>query len=161
MPRRNYPKIPLVRIKQLLNKAHIDDSPPIRGGDSKHSNVGIVDIKTLVRENIGLGEPTRKSNNMLFFVMYDIEDDKVRTQIAKYLHRQGCLRIQKSIFIADLSFETMDKIMMDLTEVQGCYENKDSIIIVPISSDYLKAMKVIGKGIDLSVIMKTESTLFF
>ncbi|MBN1253525.1 MAG: CRISPR-associated endonuclease Cas2 [Bacteroidales bacterium] len=32
---------------------------------------------------------------MLFLVMYDIQDNKVRTQIAKYFITKGCTRIQK------------------------------------------------------------------
>lgn len=93
--------------------------------------------------------------------MYDIESNKVRTQIAKYLLREGCFRIQRSIFLADLPAEKMDKIRRDLTEVQACYDNHDSILVVPISTDYLQAMKVIGKTIDVDIIMQTRNTLFF
>lgn len=45
--------------------------------------------------------------------------------------------------------------------MQACYENSDSILVVPISTDYLKAMKVIGQTINVDVITKTSNTLFF
>ena len=98
---------------------------------------------------------------MLFFVMYDIESNKVRAQIAKYLIRKGCTRIQRSIFLADLASSEYNTIRQDLAAVQAAYDNKDSILIVPISTDYLQAMKVIGQKIELDIIMHSKNTLFF
>lgn len=49
----------------------------------------------------------------------------------------------------------------DLAEVQSLYDNHDSILVVPISTDYLQAMKIIGKSIELDIIMKSKNTLFF
>lgn len=122
----------------------------------------IPDLPTRVRDIIGLiNRPQRPINNMLFFVMYDIESNKVRYQIAKYLLRVGCFRVQRSIFLADLSMDKYDMIRRDLTEVQSLYDNHDSILVVPISTDYLQAMKIIGKSIELDIIMKSKNTLFF
>lgn len=103
----------------------------------------------------------RPFNHMLFFVMYDIESTKVRNQIVKYLLKNGCTRVQKSIFLADLPFNDYEQIRNDLAEVQQCYENNDSILIVPISTDYLKSMKIIGQSIDIDLIMKSKNTMFF
>jgi CRISPR-associated endonuclease Cas2 len=103
----------------------------------------------------------RPAGNMLFFVMYDIESNKVRHQIVKYLLKKGCTRVQKSIFLSDLPNSIYDEIKRDLTLIQSFYENDDSIIVVPISSDYLNAMKIIGHNIDIDVITKKRNTLFF
>ena len=103
----------------------------------------------------------RKATDMLFFVMYDIESNKVRHQVAKYLLKMGCYRIQRSIFLADLTPERYEKIRTELTEMQSYYENEDSILIVPVSTDLLKAMRIIGKSIDVDIIMRTKNTLFF
>ncbi len=103
----------------------------------------------------------RPANHMIFFVMYDIESTKVRNQIAKYLLREGCTRVQKSIFLADLPLATYDRMRSELAQVQECYENQDSILIVPISTDYLQSMKVIGKALDVDLILKNKNTLFF
>lgn len=99
----------------------------------------------------------RPASNMLFFVMYDIESNKVRHQVVKYLQRKGCMRVQR----ADLSMSEYDSIRKDLAEVQAAYENNDSILIVPISADYLRSMKVIGQKIELDIIMHNKNTLFF
>ncbi len=103
----------------------------------------------------------RSATSMLFFVMYDIESNKVRNQVVKYLQRKGCVRVQKSIFLADLEITEYNNIRNDLAEVQAAYENKDSILVVPISSDYLRSMKIIGQKIELDVIMHSKNTLFF
>lgn len=103
----------------------------------------------------------RPASNMLFFVMYDIESDKVRHQVVKYLQRKGCTRVQRSIFLADLAMSEYDCIRKDLAEVQAAYENNDSILVVPISADYLRSMKVIGQKVELDIIMHNKNTLFF
>lgn len=102
-----------------------------------------------------------KVTDMLFFVMYDIESNKVRQQIAKYLLKMGCFRIQRSIFLAELNSEKYERIRSDLTEVQSYYDNHDSILIVPVSTELIKSMKIIGKSIDVDIIMRTKNTLFF
>ena len=108
-----------------------------------------------------VNQMNRPSTNMLFFVMYDIESNKVRRLVANYLQRKGCVRIQRSIFLADLDAKEYNTIRMDLTEVQSAYENEDSILIVPISSEYLRSMKIIGQKIELDIIMHNKNTLFF
>ena len=98
---------------------------------------------------------------MLFFVMYDIGSNKVRSLIARYLIKRGCIRIQKSIFIADLPSSIYEKIRTDLSEVQAAYDNEDSILIVPISEGYLDAMHIIGQKLDMDLLTHLQNTLFF
>lgn len=108
-----------------------------------------------------VNDPKRPIGNMLFFVMYDIESNKVRRHIAKYLIKKGCTRIQRSIFLADLSSVLYEEIKKDLAEVQAMYENSDSILIVPISVNYLESMKIIGQNLDIDIIAHKKNTLFF
>lgn len=98
---------------------------------------------------------------MLFFIMYDIESNKVRYNVMKYLERMGCHRIQKSIFLANLSMEKYEQIRDSLVEVQSLYENQDSIIVCPVSSDIVRSMKIIGQDIHLDIITQSKNTLFF
>lgn len=98
---------------------------------------------------------------MLFLVMYDIEDNKVRTQIAKYLIQKGLTRIQKSIYMAELDHKTFREIHQTLKEVNEVYDNADSIFLIPISSDEVKSMKVIGRSVDFDLIAGNKNTLFF
>ena len=98
---------------------------------------------------------------MLFFVMYDIESDKVRRLVVRYLQKSGCTRVQKSIFLAESPVATYNRIREDLAEVQAVYDNQDSIIVLPVTTDYLRMMKIIGKEVNIDIITKTKNTLFF
>lgn len=119
-------------------------------------------LEQRLRKLLGIvNKPSRPASNMLFFVMYDIESNKVRYNVVKYLERMGCTRIQKSIFLADLSVGGYETIKRDLAEVQSLYDNHDSIIICPISTDLLKSMKVIGLSINIDIITRSKNTLFF
>lgn len=148
------------QIIRKLNQAGISGDKMINRLPNDYD--AIPDLPARVKEIIGLiNKPQRPAANMLFFVMYDIESNKVRYQVSKYLLRIGCFRVQRSVFLADLSMDKYDMVRRDLTEVQSLYDNHDSILIVPISTDYLQAMKIIGKSIDIDIIIKTKNTLFF
>ena len=123
---------------------------------------GLPTLQQRVNHILGIVNlPQRKPTNMLFFVMYDIESDKVRRHIAKYLERKGCTRVQRSIFLADLDTADYQEIKTDLAEVQSLYDNHDSIIVCPISTDQLRAMRIIGQQIDVDIITHNRNTLFF
>ncbi len=155
-------KQPLSFVEKMKKFAHAGMPQPL----SPNRITGNVEGLTTLEERVEflfniVKQPQRPAHYMLFFVMYDIESTKVRNQIVKYLLKNGCTRVQKSIFLADLPVDKYEAIRGDLTEVQQCYENNDSILIVPISTDYLQSMKIIGKTIDVDLIMKTRNTLFF
>jgi len=156
-------KTPLhyIEILRKLKHSGLEHSPQV------NRPIGNIDSLPTLEERVkvllGIVYKNRKpiDNSMLFFVMYDIESDKVRYNVVKYLERMGCHRIQKSIFLADISVEKYEAIKRDLAEVQSLYENHDSIIVCPVSSDLIRSMKVIGKVINLDVITHTKNTLFF
>ncbi len=170
MPRRDYPPISLSAMLHKQLKAGISDNnqmigkvpDPKRDEEAADADACLPSLAERVKEILGIANnPNRNKTNMLFFVMYDIESNKVRQHVAKYLFKMGCHRIQNSIFLADLSHERYDKIRSDLTDVQALYDNNDSILVIPISTDYLRSMKIIGKQVDVDIIMKNKTTLFF
>jgi len=140
--------------------AGLKDSPP--PNRMKNNMDGIPTIEQRVEQIMGIIKNNRESKGkMIYFVMYDIESNKVRTQIVKYLIKKGCVRVQKSIFIANTDRKVYDEIKNDLKEVQECYENKDSILLIPVSTDEVRAMKLIGENIDFDLVLKNRNTLFF
>lgn len=147
-------------IKKITEAGLGSDPPPNResGEDWEH----LTSLTERTKQILGLVNKEKKRvGRMLFFVMYDIESNKVRRYVVKYLERQGCTRIQKSIFLADLETAKFNEIKRDLTEVQAAYENFDSILVVPITTEYLRAMKIIGQNINIDVITHSKNTLFF
>lgn len=142
-----------------IKKAGLDGSPDIR---KKKETDLLMPLNERIEQILGIVKRLDKnSNKMIYFVMYDIENNKVRTQIAKYLIKKGCTRVQKSIFLANTNRAVYNEIKTDLKEVQECYENNDSILLVPVSTDEIKAMKIIGQNIDFDLILQNKNTLFF
>ncbi len=85
----------------------------------------------------------------------------MRNQLAKYLLGRGCYRVQKSVFLADTSSEIYSQICNELEQIQQFSEDIVQILIVPISGNSISELKVYGQSLDLGLIMKTQSTLFF
>lgn len=154
-----------------MNSNYVSNDKMIRGAGLSSSNVigrisgNVEDLPALperIRHILGIVlSNERKPGNMICFIMYDISSNKVRTLVAKYLLERGCFRVQKSIFMADLPSDEYQKIASNLSEMQKMYENEDSILIVPLSEDYARAMRIIGQQVDLDLIMHTKNTLFF
>ncbi|MBC2849906.1 CRISPR-associated endonuclease Cas2 [Cetobacterium sp. 8H] len=62
--------------------------------------------------------------------MYDISENNIRNKFIKFLRNLGCLRIQKSVFLGDLSETTFKTIEFEISNIINT--NNDSIYIFPI-----------------------------
>ncbi len=159
MPRKKRPPLSLAAQAKKLLESGIGGSPKV---ENKEPSDSLSPLEDRIKDLLGLTESRKKrQDRMLFFVMYDIESNKVRRLVCKYLIREGCSRVQRSIFLADLPIDTYARIKNDLAEIQTLYDNEDSIIVLPVSTDYLRMMKVIGKTVDVDIITHTKNTLFF
>lgn len=155
-------KRPLTFVEKMqkMHRAGLENSPP--PNRMKNNVDELPTIEERVEQLMGIiKQNLQEKGKMIYFVMYDIESTKVRTQIAKYLIKKGCTRVQKSVFIAGTDRAVFDEIKNDLKEVQECYENKDSILMIPVSTDEIRAMKLIGQNIDFDLALKNKNTLFF
>ena len=160
MGRKKRKKVTFAEKVRRIKKAGLGDTAPINERVTGLDE--IVNLDTRIRKVLNIFEEHEKrQNTMLYFVMYDIENDKIRTQISKFLIKKGCVRIQKSIFLADTKRPTYTDIHETLKEVQDVYDNHDSIFLVPISSDDLRSMKIIGENIDFDLTLGNKNTLFF
>lgn len=122
----------------------------------------IGDLKTRFINILGIiRSKPQKSTNMNYFVLYDIEDNKVRNQVSKYLQRKGCIRVQKSVFLANSESKTFNEIYKTLHEINSFYENADSILLLPVNVSDVRSMKIIGKNLQVDTIIDTPNSLFF
>lgn len=103
----------------------------------------------------------QKATTMNYLIMYDIENNKVRRLISKYLEKEGCIRIQKSVFMANTDHPKFNAIHNTLKEINEFYENTDSIILVPVNVADVRSMKLIGSNISIDVLVDPPNTLFF
>lgn len=102
-----------------------------------------------------------KATDMHFLILYDISDDRVRGHVARYLQRQGCIRIQRSVFLARSEGAVFKDIVDTLREINSYYDNEDSIILAPVNASDVRSMKLIGKNIQLDTLIDPPNTLFF
>lgn len=159
MPRRNWKTVSTDEILERMHQAGLTDLPD-KPATRQSKEIGSIDSRISAIINLTQNN-MRKATNTIFLVMYDIENDKIRRMVAKYLIAQGCIRIQNSIFMADTTKERCEAIKRDLAEVQACYDNTDSIVVVPLSMTNVESMHIIGRSIDLDLIIKNRSTIFF
>ncbi len=149
-----------VRRVQMLQKAGI--SSAASWGSGKNTASKLKSLEDRVQMIFGfINKLKTEAGKMVFFIMYDIENDKVRNQVSKYLIQEGCLRVQKSIFMAEMERRDFDKIAQTLREVNEVYNNEDSIMVVPVSPEQLNSMQVIGKNLDVDFILQNKNTMIF
>lgn len=130
--------------------------------EDKQESTGLASVPERIRQLLQLvRKPAQNPYDMLYLVMYDIEDNRVRTAIAKYLLAKGCIRIQKSVYIARSKQQEYQEISQTLKEVQEAYDNNDSILLVPVTSTNVGSMKILGKDIQIESIIDPPNTLFF
>jgi len=159
MTRKKKEKPSFVEVIRLIRKAGLREGMPLRAGNI--DEMPVENLNERIRQLLNIYEVSKKSKDMLFFVMYDIEHNKVRTQIAKYLIRKGCIRLQKSVFIAQKPRAVFDELHTTLKEVQDMYDNEDSIIFLPVSTDEIHATRIIGRNISFDMIVEDKNTLIF
>ncbi len=95
---------------------------------------------------------------MIAWVLYDIEDDKVRTKVAKLCKQAGLYRVQFSVFLGSIDTNQKDTLELQIAEIID--DEKDSIYIFPMSKSELKATVLLGKAFDKKLITDEVKALF-
>jgi CRISPR-associated protein Cas2 len=107
-----------------------------------------------------LNQPRKKAINMTGFILYNIENNKVRRQIAKYLEKKGCLRIQKSVFFCNVTRKQWLEMKNSLKQVNDLYDNNDSIFFLPVSKDAIEGATCIGQQFISELQQEKPSVVF-
>jgi CRISPR-associated endonuclease Cas2 len=102
-----------------------------------------------------------KSTTMNYMILYDIENNKIRKLISDFLIKNGCVRVQKSVFMGNSEHQKFQTIHDTLKDINSYYENADSIIMVPINVSDVRSMKLIGKNVNIDLLTNPPNTLFF
>jgi CRISPR-associated protein Cas2 len=86
---------------------------------------------------------------MHYVICYDLENDRLRDRVVKILEKNGCHRIQKSVFTAPF----MEK--KHLTQLRAALGRlfarhppapADSLLIVPLPDEYVAAVTKFGNN---------------
>jgi len=149
----------LRRIREAGLQSAPDALPPGKAEDEVAEEGSLQErIRALLKL---VRDPSKNKYDMIYLVMYDIEDNRVRTHIAKYLLSKGCIRIQKSVYMARTHQKVFQEMKDTLKEVQEAYDNADSILLVPVQSSSISSMKIIGKDIQIESLIDPPNTLFY
>lgn len=95
---------------------------------------------------------------MIAWVLYDIEDDKVRSKVAKFCKQAGLYRVQYSVFLGTIDFNQKDTLQLQLESLIN--EKTDSVYIFPMSKNELQATVLLGKAFDKKMVTDEVRALF-
>lgn len=97
-----------------------------------------------------------------YIICYDIEKDKKRKKIADKLQEFGLERIQYSVFAGCLKAHLLVELKEWLEQILQTEEpQRDSVIILPITSQQLKKMTIFGNvSFDVDGLAGLTHTLF-
>lgn len=71
----------------------------------------------------------------MYLIVYDIEDDKLRTRFAKFLKRFG-VRVQFSVFRIENSPRILDNVKVEIrSQFQDDFGQADSVLIYKVPDD--------------------------
>lgn len=95
---------------------------------------------------------------MIAWVMYDIENDKARTKVAKLCKQAGLYRVQYSVFLGTINKNQKDTLQLKIEEL--IEEEKDSVYIFPMSKNELQETILLGQAFDKKLVTDEVKALF-
>lgn len=95
---------------------------------------------------------------MIVWVMYDIEDDRARTKIAKRCKQAGLYRVQYSVFLGTLDDNAKDGLELQIQELMD--EETDRVYIFPMSRQELRETVLLGQAFDKKLVSDQVKALF-
>ena len=96
---------------------------------------------------------------MIVWVIYDIQNDKIRSKVAKICKKYGLYRVQKSVFLGTLENENeKDSLEIEITDLVDT--DIDSVYIFPMSKRELKQTALIGQAFDKKLVSDEVKALF-
>lgn len=95
---------------------------------------------------------------MIAWVLYDIENDKARTKVAKLCKQAGLYRVQYSVFLGTIDKNMKDNLQLQIEALID--ENKDSVYIFPMSKNELQDTVLLGQAFDKKLVTDEIKALF-
>jgi CRISPR-associated protein Cas2 len=93
---------------------------------------------------------------MTYLICYDISEDRLRTRLSKRLERAGCVRLQKSVFVAPnfdaRRLEILRGSLLKMLPPQLGLE--ESLLLIPIERDNLSSIILLGDAARTAALLK-------
>lgn len=95
---------------------------------------------------------------MIAWVIYDVENDKARTKVAKCCKQAGLYRVQLSVFLGTLDAEQKDILSLQLEALIN--PDRDKVYIFPMSKSELQQTILLGQAFDKKLVSDEVKALF-
>lgn len=79
---------------------------------------------------------------MLYVVLYDITDDKIRNKVVMKCKNYGLIRVQKSIFMGNLTRNKAEMLALELKNFT--FQSSDKIFIFPSCNSCFDEKQIVG-----------------
>ena len=96
---------------------------------------------------------------MIIWVLYDIENDRSRTKIAKLCKQAGLYRVQFSCFLGTLTTNEKDTLSLQINDLID--DAKDKVYIFPMNKTELQQTELLGQAFDKALVTDEIRALFF
>lgn len=96
---------------------------------------------------------------MIIWILYDIENDKTRSKVAKICKQAGLYRVQLSCFLGTLETNKKDTLELQIQELID--EDKDKVYIFPMNKSELQATVLLGQAFHKKLVSDEVKALFF
>lgn len=95
---------------------------------------------------------------MILWVMYDIENDRARNQVAKCCKQAGLYRVQYSVFLGTIDANRKDTLELQISDLIN--EEIDKVYLFPMSKDELRDTVLLGQAFDKKLVSDKVHALF-
>lgn len=95
---------------------------------------------------------------MICWVIYDIENDKTRQQVAKYCQQAGLYRVQLSVFLGKLEATRKDTLHLQIEELINA--DRDKVYLFPMTKQELQQTVLLGQAFDRKLVTDQVKALF-
>ena len=99
-----------------------------------------------------------KQTETLVWVIYDIQEDKARTKVAKACKEAGLYRVQKSVFVGTIQRNRLDELSMRTEDLINMEE--DRVYIFPMCGPDFKKAILQGQAFDQRLVQGEVRNLF-
>lgn len=96
---------------------------------------------------------------MLVWAIYDISENKVRNKIVKKCKNIGLYRVQKSVFLGDISNNIIDELKIYSQRIIDY--STDSVYIFPMCRDDFEKVILLGQAFDKKLVSDDIISQFF
>ena len=99
-----------------------------------------------------------KQTETLVWILYDISENKLRSQVAKLCKQAGLYRVQKSVFLGTIVRNRLDELRMEIEDLID--KITDSVYIFPMCEPDFKKVNLLGQAFDEKLVTDQVRALF-